>query len=367
MCSTMLAPRTIAISTGLLLATALLASARPAAADAGDVIASFPAPGDSASGLGWDGSHLWVANLQTALGGGSNRVSRHDPISGAELSGFDMKGSDVFHGLAFDGSGAIWTDNFNKASILDTDIVKIDALGNTLAVYPAHGTIYGVALAADGRLFQVDNHSVEPGGDDQPSELYVLDGGMKMIVGPVALGLQAARGVAFDGVALWVASNASDSLYRVDVATGATLAQFTAPGQGGVEGLAWDGQCLWVSDTRGDTIYRVHHGQSDLPACVPLEPIDPAVDGGAGGAGGAASDRTSSVGGAEALPAAPDPGGDAPTPSPPQQRDDAGEASHAGCAVGEPPARTGGWGVALGLALAWARARRRRSETTRAR
>jgi hypothetical protein len=247
--------------------------ANTAAGAAGDPIASMPSPGDSASGLGWDGRHLWVANLMTATGGGTNRVSQHDPITFDELHGFDMQGSDVFHGMAFDADGNIWVDNFNKAAIVDTDIVKIDSNGNTLEVHPAQGTIYGVALSDDGRLFQVDNHSVEPGGNDMPSDLYNLDAEtLAVLAGPIELSLNAARGVAFDGSALWVASNDSDSVYRVDVDTGLTLAQFTAPGEGGVEGLTWDGRCLWVSDTRGDVIYRVDHGQADLPECIPFPP-----------------------------------------------------------------------------------------------
>jgi MYXO-CTERM domain-containing protein len=243
-------------------------------------IAVIPSPGDSASGLGWDGEFLWVANLRTATGGGSNRVSRLDPRTGIELGGFDMQFGDVFHGIAFDGEGNLLTDNFNKSVILDTDIVVLDPTGVQLAVFPALGTIYGVALDNDnGRLFQVDNHSVEAGGSDMKNHLYELDPSDGSVVrGPIELPIRRARGVAWDGSALWVASNSTDSIYRVDVETGAIIDQFVAPGAGGVEGLAYDGSCLWISDTRDDTIYRVDHGQSDLPDCVPFEDPDPEPD-----------------------------------------------------------------------------------------
>ena len=333
------------------------ALAGEARAASGDTIASFASPGDSASGLGWDGEHLWVANLQTALGQGANRVTKHDRISGAELGGFDMQGTDVFHGMAFDEVGNIYSDNFNKTVILDTDIVKIDQAGNTLAVYPAFGTIYGVALdLSQRRLFQVDNHSVEPGGNDMPSDLYVLDmDTMALISGPIELSLVAARGVAWDGGTLWVASNSSDSVYRIDVDTGATVAQFVAPGEGGVEGLTWDGQCIWISDTRGDVIYRVDHGQADLPPCTPFDPMMGAGGGGGSGAGGdAAGGGSGGVG--QSL------GGGGAGPTAPQHQDDSGQsADSGGCSVdvSNAPARDPWWLMLAGLITGTAAGRRR--------
>jgi MYXO-CTERM domain-containing protein len=254
--------------------------AQTASAEPVTVMASLPSPGDSASGLGWDGSSLWVSNLMTSTGGGKNRVSRLDPRTGVELSGFDMQASDVFHGMAFDSQGNLYTDNFNKSFILDTDIVVLDPDGALLDVYPAQGTIYGVALDAEtGRLFQVDNHSVEDGGSDMNSHLYELDASDGSVVrGPIELQLKRARGVAWDGQALWVASNLTDSIYRIDVETGAIMYQFVAPGAGGVEGLAYDGSCLWISDTRDDIIYRVDHGQPSLPDCVPFGDPEPEPD-----------------------------------------------------------------------------------------
>lgn len=281
------------LTTRLALAAATCVWLHPMAAhaDPGDVLTSFAAPGDSGSGLGWDGRTLWVANLQTALGGGSNRVTWHDPSSGEELGGWNMAFGDVFHGMAFDASGELWTDNFNTDDLLLTDIVHVDRdTGAVLDVYPAYGTIYGVAIdPATDRLFQVDNHSVEPGGGAMAGDLYVVDLGTGgLLDGPIDTGILGARGVAFDGQTLWVASNTTDSLYRIDIETGEQLVQFAAPGAGGVEGLTWDGGCLWYSDTSDDTIYRVDHGQADLPECT---------EGSTGGTGGGSDDGGSDDGG----------------------------------------------------------------------
>jgi DNA-binding beta-propeller fold protein YncE len=320
-----------------LLLTLLVTAGASASASAGppEIIASFPSPGDSASGLGWDGQTLWVANLQTAVGGGENRVTQHDPRTMAELGGFDMPATDIFHGLAFDADGLIWTDNFNKSNILLTDIVRVDRAGTTLQVFPAHGTLYGVAYDLDARrLFQVDNHSVEPGGNALPSDLYVVDpddGGL--LSGPIPLSFPGARGIAWDGEALWIASNATDSLYRVDVDTGATLAQLVAPGAGGTEGLAYDGRCLWVSDTQSDTLFVVSPQEPSLPVCDALPPVPDLPEAGCGGGAGEGVGPDGAAAG--------DPGADADE-EPPSAPSGAGgvhtpRATDSGCATRPPP------------------------------
>ena len=336
----------------------------------GGVIDVVEAPGDSASGLGWDGEHLWVANLQTALGGGANVVTQHDPDSGDELDSFGMAPGHIFHGLAFDAAGDIWTDDFNQTDVLLNDIVRVDpASGDILETRPAYGTIYGVAIdLATERMFQVDNH----GDNVFEGDLYVLDlVSGALLDGPIETSVRGARGVAWDGAALWVASNATDTVYRVDVADGTTIAHIVGPGEGGVEGVAYSDGCLWISDTSDDMIYRVDTGQPDLPECsIAEEPEGETTTGGAdtagseetgsphtstsGGSTGAATTGDASTGGWD--PPAGETGDVATAPA-----DSPSEPRGSGCSCrtnGSPPPLLGLWLLLIGGASRWGGARR---------
>lgn len=322
---------------------ALLSASGAADAAPGDVIASFPWSEDSASGLGWDGETLWVANLQTATGGGKNRVTQHDPTTMQEMGGFDMPGTDIFHGLAFDEDGRIWTDNFNKSVILLTDIVQLDRDGNTMKVLSGQGTLYGVAYdREERRIFQVDNHSVEDGGNSMPSDLFIVDpDDGSVLSGPVPLQFSGARGVAWDGEALWVASNVTDSLYRVDIDSGATLAQLSAPGGGGTEGLTFDGNCLWVSDTQSDTIFVVDPGHLEPTTCTGLPPKPNSSGGGGGeGGGGPGGDDGGSSPGSQDDDSEPPAGVDDEPSASPGDDDEGASNDAGGCALSS----TRGWG-----------------------
>ena len=322
---------------------ALLVAASPARADAGDVIDVLEAPGDSASGLGWDGEHLWVANLQTALGGGSNVVTQHDPDSGDELGEFGMAAGHIFHGLAFDATGDIWTDDFNQVDVLLNDIVRVDPdNGDILETRPAYGTIYGVAIdVATERMFQVDNH----GENAFDGDLYVLDlGSGDLIDGPIETSVRGARGVAWDGAALWVASNETDTVYRVDVADGTTITHIVGPGEGGVEGVAYGDGCLWISDTSDDMIYRVDTGEADLPECTLDKEPEGETDGGeeetAGSEESGSADTTTSNGTSGGSTSAAPPNHDSTEGGDPPASDSGGAAS----APADPPSDPRGSG-----------------------
>jgi outer membrane protein assembly factor BamB len=308
------------------------------------VVSSFPSPGDSPSGLGWDGSTIWVANLRTATGGGHNRISQHDPLTGAEVGGFYMRSGSYYHGLSFDPSGNLWADDFYD------EIVQLSRTGTVLRTMPAAGRIYGLAFVpATGRLLAVSFSD---------RTLYELDATSGAIQRSVSLSIpdSSTGGAAWDGTALWVVGVSTRTIYRVDPKSGAVLAQFAATGR--PEGIAYDGACLWISDTQHDRIYRVDHGEATLPSCPPTAA---AVDAGTGSvpdAGSAASPDAGS-------PATPDAGaGVTPDPDPSGAPDGAVNTptppAGGGAGGAERPAdgdRPGGCGLAepatpLGLGLA---------------
>ncbi len=227
------------------------------AAAPGEVVSGFAAPGDSPSGLGWDGTHLWIANLATAQGG-EDELTRHDAATGVEVSALPMPPGRYLHGIAFDSPTTFFADD------LYTDLVHLDSAGSVLSSFGAQGMTYGVAFdPTSARLFQADwttatLHELTTGG---------------ALVGSVALALDAEAmlgGLAWDGIALWTVGITTETIYRVSPSDGAVLTSFAAPGPG-PEGIAWDGACLWISDTSTDLVQRVDHGVPSLPLC-PDEP-----------------------------------------------------------------------------------------------
>ena len=68
-------------------------------------------------------------------------------------------------------------------------------------------------------------------------------------------------GLTYDGKNLWLADRKADSLFCLDIETGAVIRKIASPGYWPM-GLAWDGKYLWNSDIRGGTdIYEDYNGK----------------------------------------------------------------------------------------------------------
>lgn len=66
---------------------------------------------------------------------------------------------------------------------------------------------------------------------------------------------QSAWGICWADDDLWVSSNGSDNIYRIDTLTGSSL--HTSPDMGAwLDGIAYDGQYLWTGSNNSRTIYR---------------------------------------------------------------------------------------------------------------
>lgn len=63
-------------------------------------------------------------------------------------------------------------------------------------------------------------------------------------------------GLTFDGTYLWVADYKSDTIYKIDPASGAQLHQIPSPGFWPM-GLAWDGKHLWNADKEQKKIFKI--------------------------------------------------------------------------------------------------------------
>ena len=232
----------------------------------GEVVQSIPAPGYLTSGIGWDGTSLWVTNMRSSTAGGEDRVYQIDPLDGAVAYWFDMPNNDFYHGIDFDDKGTMYTDDlYSKIVILDEQGFETDR-------FNAQGMTYGVAYAAStDTLLQLDWLADE-------TTLYELHPQTGALIRSVELAIteQQTQDTAWDGTALWVVGS-SDTVYRVDIVSGAVMDSFIAPGN--PSGIAFDGSCLWISENNADELLRVDHGQSDLPACgEEPDPTDPEDD-----------------------------------------------------------------------------------------
>jgi YVTN family beta-propeller protein len=65
------------------------------------------------------------------------------------------------------------------------------------------------------------------------------------------------QGIAFDGVHVWVASNAENSLKRIDPATNVVTSFPLGPGALNPQGVAFDGRHLWTGNVVSDNITKV--------------------------------------------------------------------------------------------------------------
>jgi hypothetical protein len=225
-----------------------LPSTAPSPAIGPGVLGSFRSPGDTAAGLAWDGSHLWVS--------GSAELFKVE-LDGRVL-GVYAPPSYTPEGLTWDGSRfLIFTTDASEIyrfSINEADPGSEPAIVGT--IQPPSRTIGGTnhALAWEGSsLWFSESYSA-----------YRLDSGGRVLK-TLAFGEEIA-GMAWDGSRLWLAfPNWPDpaSIVAVDV-DGTELYRFEAP-LVEVSALGWvgDGQLLaaGTDETMSElTIYRIDVG-----------------------------------------------------------------------------------------------------------
>lgn len=223
----------------VLICTTLAAAA--AGGVPGTVVAEFSTELKTPTGLAWDGSRLWVADLESAT------LNAVDPSTGRIERTLEAPGYQPL-GLAWDGK-ALWVvDGAEKTAY---------------AIDPASGLTV--------RSLPLDTDAPEGIGWDG-SALWTLDarGGVLVRIdridgttfrsfpcpacGPGRRGQEI--GLAFDGQSLFVSDRTTDAIYRVHPGTGAVLDQFPSPGPYPT-GLAWDGSHFWSADFETRKVYRL--------------------------------------------------------------------------------------------------------------
>ena len=217
------------------------------------IVASYPIP-EGASGLAWDGTHLYCG----IYGADGQQVHRIDPENGDVTLLFDGDHDDAF-GLTFDGT-YLWTTDHAGSSSTPAQALRLDWNGNILESIdlPDH---YMSGIAWDSGDFWVARYYEDPGHvyrinsdggvehefdapDDQPWDIAVGDG------------------------VLWIADYWGDVVHAVDPNTGAVLDTYPTTGVDPA-GVVWDGDYLWVCDNGDgwvtDRLYKIDLAGAGAP------------------------------------------------------------------------------------------------------
>lgn len=210
----------------------------------GEVVTSFPTPGNYPTGLAFDGTNLWMADRKTDLiylvSPSDGRIVRTIPSPGYWPCG-----------LAWDGKN-LWCSDIKGGQDVEEYyegvIYRLDpADGTILQTLPAPSK-YPVDLAWDGKyLWCVDN------GSDEIIQFSPNDGTtIRSFKSPT----WECQGLEYDGMNLWVSSSAQDEIYMVHPANGTVILVMDSPGPV-TAGLCFDGECLWNADYQVDHLFRL--------------------------------------------------------------------------------------------------------------
>jgi uncharacterized protein (TIGR03382 family) len=256
------------------LTLAALASS-PAAADPGDVVGTMLLPQGTgqASGVAWDGTDLWVAELRAS----------GDPASENRLLRLSMDGElqqSVVGGATQPLQKIAWAGGALWAVELYTELRALTGWDGATSSWDIPFTQGLTGDPATGRLWLL-----EGSGSDQ---VHVVEGGE--IVSSFTTSETHAYwwGLAFDGCSLWTVDRQDDdTLLRLHPGTGAVLEELPAPSTK-VSGLTFDGAHLIATDTSIDALLRVEIGSVfvDGALCEPgflspgdqTEPEDPSEE-----------------------------------------------------------------------------------------
>ena len=213
----------------------------------GDIILQFPSPGSNPSGLGWDGTHLWLAD------DGTNTIYKLDPTDGRVLSSFK---SPDFHprGVVWDGTHLWHADNATR------QLYRLDrGTGVVQSAIDAPATHAVVRVPELGGLTWDGEHlwcGTVDGWSSRMNEMDPNDGSTKRFFFTKGY----PRALATDGTFIW---NATDNggmrlglVYKYKLSDGLYVSQFDTPGFYPT-GLVFDGQYLWCVDRETKTIYKL--------------------------------------------------------------------------------------------------------------
>lgn len=232
--STKCLARPALLTTGMLVFASLCVCTACSALHVGDAVAGFEAS-DYATGLTWDGEHLWMCDRDCAY------IYALDAADGERL---DSVACPAFFplGLAY-GEGFLWVSSYEERGIYKIDMTErkvvdiIAAPSNVTTGLTWHG----------GHLWACDASAREI------VELDPADGtALRSFKAPSS----ASNGLASDGTYLWVCDRRKDMVHMVEPNNGWVILSFKSPGPY-PRGLACDGERLNIVDYQTDSLYAV--------------------------------------------------------------------------------------------------------------
>ncbi|MBO8130424.1 MAG: transglutaminase [Candidatus Marinimicrobia bacterium] len=201
----------------------------------GEVEESIKTPGNSPTGLAYDGKNLWLADR------GLNKIFCINTITGKVIKEIPSP-SYWPMGLAWDGK-YLWNADWKTGKIymIDTKSGIVKRAIDTPTPSPR-------GLAWDGKyLWLADN------AEDKIIKISPSDGTTIVEFDAPA---SDPRGLTYDGKYLWIADRIQDEIYMMSPDNGEVLIVFDAPGPF-ARGLAFDGNSIWVADYQNDYIYKL--------------------------------------------------------------------------------------------------------------
>jgi hypothetical protein len=179
----------------------------------GLMLESFPVHPANSSGLGSDGTHLWLADWGSP---GTGRIYKYDPSTGDTL--YSLQAPDIWPGgVTWDGSYLCVSHN---RAISRMDPVTGDVMSSFEVVYSKTHA----GLAWDGATFYFASRFKEGTTGDGRIHKYSSDG-VHQGSFESPRGSVDPSGLAFDGKHLWAGTIENDTLYVLDPDSGDILWQ----------------------------------------------------------------------------------------------------------------------------------------------
>ena len=196
-----------------------------------------------ATGLAWDGEHIWLADRDS---GWLYAVDRRtgEFVDSLVCPSFSPAG------LAY-GDGCLWISGYHERAIYKLDLSSgqvTDVIGS-----PSFLTL-GLAWQ-EGYLWACDA---------QAREIVKIDPADGTPQRSIRAPSRYAHGLTFDGNYLWVSDRRNDRIYMVEPQRGWTICKLESPGPYPRD-LAWDGSDLWVVDYQTDSLYALATRTSGTP------------------------------------------------------------------------------------------------------
>lgn len=230
----------------LVLGFVILTAATTAVASLGDVMGSFPAPGNQIRGMARSNAILFVINY-----GSSTRVYRLNPGSGSSYGSWTTSFSNKCSGLAYSADGHLWLGCYGDNRVYDCRPLT----GSVYRYWNAGHEPYGAAphCTADGGQGTTAVFT----SASTPSYCWRHNTTNGSILGSFPLAIASDCDIAWDhrNKLIWQGS-LPRSVCGYNTA-GSLAASFTVPGQY-PRGLAYFGRYLWVGCDGNNYIYRIH-------------------------------------------------------------------------------------------------------------